>query len=82
MDKRDLLRQRQFFEEAGYLDIVPPDENCVPMIDILFPLLFSGHHLVGQNHRALADAEQLQLIVILFEELCKPPNQRDLSLLP
>jgi len=50
-------------------------------LEILFPLLFSGHDLVGKNHRALADALQLRLVVMLFEELCKPPNQRDLSLL-
>jgi len=97
LHKMDLVLLREFLEEAGYGDILPPDENCIPMIpeyrknlpkkfaaklEILFPLLFSGHDLVRQNHRAFADALQLQLMVMLFEELCKPPNQRDLSLMP
>lgn len=97
LSKMDLVLLREFFEEAGYDDILPPNENCIPMIphyqknlpkkfptklEVLFPLLFSGHDLVGQNHRALADASQLRLLVMLFEELCKPLNQRDLSMQP
>jgi hypothetical protein len=98
----DLVLLREFFEETGYNDILPPNENCILMIplyqknlpkmlgqsrfptklEILFPLLFSGHHLVGKNHRAMVDALQLRLMVKLFEELCKPLNQRDLSVLP
>lgn len=93
----DLVLLREFLEEAVYDDILPPDENCIPIIpeyrknlpkkftaklEILIPLLFSGHDHVGQNHRTFADVLQLQLMVMLFEELCKPLNQRDLSLLP
>jgi len=98
----DLVLLKEFFEEAGYYDILPPNENCIPMIpqfqknlpkmwggrrfpmklEILFTLFFSGHHLVGKNHRALVDALQLRLMVMLFEKLCKPLSQRDLSLLP
>lgn len=51
-------------------------------LEILFPLLFSGHRLVGKNRRAMVDALQLRLMVKLFEEFCKPLNQRDLSVLP
>lgn len=51
-------------------------------LEILFPLLFSGHNLAGKNHRAIVDALQLRLMVKLFEELCKPLSQRDPSLLP
>ncbi len=51
-------------------------------LERLFQLLFRGHELVGQNHRALADAQQLRLMVLLFHELCKPVDQRDPSCLP
>lgn len=36
--------------------------------DVLFPLLFPGHDLVGFNHRALADALQLRLITKKLED--------------
>ena len=56
--------------------------RCPLALEILFPLLFKAHELVGKNHRALADALQLRLMVKLFEELCKPLGKRDLSFLP
>jgi len=75
--KKDLTLLRQFFEEAGYDDILPPsNNNCVQMIpqfkrnvpitvhldlELIFPLLFGNHELSGQNHRALADTQQLRL---------------------
>lgn len=92
---RDLVLLRRLFEEAGYDDILPPDNNCVPMIpqfrknlptisgklvttrlEVLFPHMFRGHELIGQNHQALADAQQLRLMVMQFEELCKPLEER------
>lgn len=55
----------------------------VPLyLEAIFPLLFANHELVGQNHRALVDTLHLRLMVLLFVELCKPFNQRDLSMLP
>jgi len=45
-------------------------------------MIFEGHALVGQNHRAVSDWQQLRLMVQLFEQLCKPASERDLSLLP
>jgi hypothetical protein len=38
--------------------------------------MFSGHELVGQNHRALQDALQLRLMVMAFEENRKPLEER------
>jgi hypothetical protein len=32
IEVRDLVLLRQLFEEAGYDDILPPDNNCIPMI--------------------------------------------------
>jgi hypothetical protein len=94
-NQRDLVLLQKLIEEASYDDILPPDTNCIPMVhqfrrnipkncpaalEILFPCLFEGHELVGQNHRAFPDTLQLRLMVMLFAELCKPLNQRDLSL--
>ena len=93
----DLSLLREFFEEAGYHNILPLKENCVPMIplfgqslpkgcplslEIIFPMIFNGHEFVGRNHRALVDSLQLLLMGELFEELCKPASERDLSFLP
>ena len=51
-------------------------------LEIIFNLLFGNHDLADKNHRALSDALQLRLMVKLFIELCKPPEKRQLSLLP
>lgn len=40
-------------------------------LDILFPLFFPCHHLVGQNHRSYTDCLQTRLMIMAFEELCK-----------
>jgi hypothetical protein len=46
-------------------------------LPFVFPLLFGeGHDLAGRNHNALIDAQQLASMVILFVDLCKPPEER------
>jgi len=32
LNTMDLVLLKEFFEEAGYYDILPPNENCIPMI--------------------------------------------------
>jgi hypothetical protein len=100
----DLDLLRELLESAGYDDILPPTENCTPMInhfrpglpgkdkktgkafttklDMLFPLLFAGHELVGKNHRALPDILILRLMILLLIQLQKPPLERDLAEFP
>ena len=45
-------------------------------LEVLFPILFPGHGLIGLNHRALEDCLQTRLILLAFEELCKPVSKR------
>jgi hypothetical protein len=100
----DLDLLRELLESAGYDDVLPPTENCIPMInhfrpglpgkdkktgkafttklDMLFPLLFAGHELVGKNHRALPDILILRLMILLLIQLQKPPLERDLAEFP
>ncbi|KAI3330212.1 hypothetical protein F4824DRAFT_492409 [Ustulina deusta] len=35
----DLTLLRQFLESAGYFGVLPPDKNCIPMVNILRPHL-------------------------------------------
>ena len=51
-------------------------------LDVLFPILFAGHKLVGKSHRALPDTEMLRLLVLLLVQLQKPPRDRDLRVFP
>jgi hypothetical protein len=51
-------------------------------LEVIFNLLFANHDLTSQNPRAQPDALQLQLIVKLFVELCKPLKKRQLTVLP
>jgi hypothetical protein len=93
----DLTLLVEWLAENGYHNLLPPRENCIRMVnlyrenlgegcslklDLVFPMIFEGHALVGQNHRAVSDCQQLRLMVQLFEQLCKPASERDLSLLP
>ena len=48
-------------------------------MEFIFPILFPGDDLVGQNHRALPDARMVRKIVLLLKELTKPPEERKLD---
>ena len=43
----DLTLPREFLEAAGYNDILPANENCIPMVNILQPN-FSAHRVNGR----------------------------------
>lgn len=46
-------------------------------LETVFPVLCGfDHPLAGKNHHALADAQQLALLTLLFVDLCRPVNQR------
>jgi hypothetical protein len=93
----DLRLLRRFLESAGYFGYLPPEENCIPMVNILrphmsdrlpsgrrfplklevlFPLMFPRHSLVGLNHQALVDCQQTRLVCMAYEELCRPIAER------
>jgi hypothetical protein len=91
----DLRILRNFLESAGYFDILPPDENCIPLIhvlrpnlpkigqspfplrlEVLFPVMFPRHQLIGLNHAALVDCQQTRLICMGFDQLCMPVEKR------
>jgi len=95
--RMDLKLLRQLLESEGYCDILPPDENCFPLIqllrtnmfkglpkdqhfplklEIVFPIMFPRHELIGLNHQALVDYEQARLVCKSIDELCKPVDER------
>jgi hypothetical protein len=97
MSTSDLTLLRLFLESAGYVGILPPDENCIPLIqvlrtnlrdgpagyglfpmrlDLLFPIMYPRHSLIGLNHQALVDYQQTRLVCMAFDELCKPIEER------
>jgi hypothetical protein len=51
-------------------------------LEVLFSILFADHDLASRNHRALADAQQLRLMLLLWVEPHKPPPLRRLSQFP
>jgi hypothetical protein len=56
----------------------PPGMLSVPLnLEIVFPVAYPRHHLVGFNHQALVDCQQTRLMLIAFDELCKPVKKRD-----
>jgi hypothetical protein len=46
-------------------------------LEIIFPLFFPGHELVGRNNKALIDATQLRLVSLAFEDTCRPIQGRN-----
>ncbi|OIW27556.1 hypothetical protein CONLIGDRAFT_645810 [Coniochaeta ligniaria NRRL 30616] len=93
----DLRLLRELLEKAGHTGILPPDENCIPLLrsfmpnrrfapkgvkfsmslEVLFPVMYPEHDLVGQNHQALVDYQQTSLVCEAFDQLCKPVAERD-----
>ena len=74
--------------------IMPHPDRCIPMVPIIkrnfprgtsmkmgdiFPLLFPGSGLIGQNHRAAPDARMCQQVVKLVVKLSKPMTERDVG---
>ena len=51
-------------------------------LDMLFPIMFPLHPLVGQNHHALVDCQQTRLVCQAFDELCKPVGERCAEWIP
>jgi hypothetical protein len=93
----DLALLRQFLESAGYVHILPSDNNCIPLIqvlrtnlrekpvghrcfsvrlELLFPVMYPRHSLIGLNHQAFVDYQQTRLVCMAFDELCKPIEER------
>jgi hypothetical protein len=90
----DLPQLRGMLDTAGYHDLLPPNENCIPMIpewrnnlpncfslamDVFFPMAFPQDPLVGHNHRSKPDTQMLLKLVKLFRQLLKPGNERDMT---
>jgi hypothetical protein len=54
-----------------------PGSKRVPLnLEVVSPLMFPGHELVGRNPQAMADALQLRLVTMAFEENCCLPEDR------
>lgn len=56
---------------------LPDKQIFSTRLEVLFPLLYPGHGLVGLNHRAAVDAQQLRLVTMAFEDRCKPLSDRE-----
>ncbi|KAL9610086.1 MAG: hypothetical protein Q9167_005194 [Letrouitia subvulpina] len=55
-----------------------PKRRLFPLkLELVFPLLFPGHELVGRNHEALVDALQLRLLTQIFERNCQRLEDRE-----
>jgi len=95
--KTDLSLLKDLLESAGHYDVLPPNRNCVPILqllrpnlstappgykrflialEILFPIMFPRHPLIGLNYRSQEDCLQTRLICMAFDELCKPVEER------
>lgn len=59
------------------LPFLPSGEKLSAKLEVIFPLFFPDHDLVGRNHRALVDAQQLRLVTMAFEEACQPLANRN-----
>lgn len=59
------------------LSVAPEGFKAFPMsLEILFPVFYPGHSLVGLNHRAQEDCLQTRLLLLAYEEICKPVLER------
>ncbi|KAM0333291.1 hypothetical protein ACHAQA_001952 [Verticillium albo-atrum] len=97
-NKSDLSILRHFLESNGLAGIVPSDENCYPItniiranlldgvpkeeqfelrLDVVFPIIFPRHNMIGLNHQALVDYQQTRLVCKAMEELSKPFGERE-----
>lgn len=55
-----------------------PGSKRVPLnLEVVSPLMFPGHELVGRNHQAMADALQLRLVTMAFEKNRCLPEDRE-----
>lgn len=45
-------------------------------LEVIFPLFFPCHKLIGMNHHALEDCLQTRLLMMAFEKLVKPLKER------
>ncbi|KAJ3512791.1 hypothetical protein NM208_g15276 [Fusarium decemcellulare] len=60
------------------LRVAPRGLRTFPLkLEILFPIFFPRHDLIGLNHRALEDTLQTRLLALAFDELCKPIEERE-----
>jgi hypothetical protein len=59
------------------LKVAPNGLKAFPLrLELLFPIFFPRHDLIGLNHRALEDTLQTRLLALAFDELCKPTKER------
>lgn len=59
------------------LTVAPRGLEAFPLRpELLFPIFFPRHELIGLNHRALEDTLQTRLLALAFDELCKPIKER------
>lgn len=70
-------------EEKNCLPLIPILRPCFPdarsfsmKLEVLFPVIFPRHHLIGLNHQALVDCQQTRLILQAALELTKPIGER------
>ncbi|KAI8951904.1 hypothetical protein F4801DRAFT_578005 [Xylaria longipes] len=60
------------------LMVAPRGLEAFPLrLELLFPIFFPRHDLIGLNHRALEDALQTRLLALAFDELCKSREERN-----
>lgn len=53
------------------------DKKYPVRLEIIFPVFYPGHKLIGANHQALADCQQTRYMCLPLPELCKPVEERE-----
>ena len=59
------------------IDPLPGRNIFSAKLDIIFPLFFPRHKLVGKNHEELPDCLQTRLLMLTLEQLLKPCDERE-----
>jgi hypothetical protein len=45
-------------------------------LEVIFPIMYPRHQLIGLNHQAFVDYQQTRLVCKAFNELCRPTEER------
>lgn len=62
---------------SNIFESTPKDQQFHLRLEIVFPIMFPRHNLIGLNHQALVDYEQTRLVCMAMEELSKPLDKRE-----
>ncbi|KAH7149420.1 hypothetical protein B0J13DRAFT_551458 [Dactylonectria estremocensis] len=62
---------------ANVFESVPKDQQFQLRLEMVFPIMFPRHSMIGLNHQALVDYEQTRLVCMAMEGLSKSVDERE-----